>query len=1237
SMRFRSGRIAKYSPEALRLRTPTARINVRGTLFIVNLESPDAAGGTMVKAGDDPARGGASGGVGSAPCPTKGPKADTGLSSARKQADARMKEGLPHCAWPYLQHLLAKRPQEARLLAQSASVAEMVQRFDEALKLHRMGATVGFKGHDSESARYHNGRITELLEAQSQSPSAQSTAQTEAVKRHPAQAMKAGTAEAVKPDPAQAMTAAADKPFKIGSPERLHARLQTLRTQAESGRAGDALTRIEPLCHAVAAGYGPHHEENAACLAVWGAIALDARKLGQAQRRLTQAAALQQVLLEPHQAARITTTLDQARLHRLSGDFPKALARLKGLIPPPKTLGSRRESVHHAALDERGRLHLAMGRYAEAEQDLRRVMAFESAQHGADSANAITAREALGSTLAKLERFSEAAQLLDQALGQSKTRFGALHPVTLALVNNLGAIYENQGLYQKAEPLFRHAVKSARTQLGEKHPTTLAALQNLALLMESQGRFDQALHHHGQSIGMAADIHGQHHPTTLAMENNLAYLHLLKGDHAKAAERFEVLAAKLGKHLGEGHPTTLKAINNLGRALHGQKRYKAAETHLQSALKLRRRHLGPKHRDVVRSLIDLGALHHDQARHDSAGDHFTKAIKLGEATLGPGHPYIFEALNGLASVREAQRDHHGALDLRLKGFHRRNDFLRDMLWVTGENARHGYIQRHKGEQDALLSLLGRFPDAQRAGEAALAVGVARKGLLLHVTATQKAAQRQHDDPKLADLTQRLHKTKKRLTARTLAGRALGETHPQHLAQLAGLEEEIDDLQMQLGRYGGALGRMRSASVPKLVEQLPEGAVLVDYLFYRDRQEGEKQLLAGVVRKQGGKVRYTMRHLGAANVITQEVRDLREMILDGEADLEEVVEAGQAVYNRIWAPLEPLAAAHQTLPIFVAPDGVLNLLPFTALVDGDERYLVESRTLRMLTSSRDMIHRRSKTVPGTSLIIAGPDYESQKGTEIITAMKNSPERAEPVRLGMQMAQRGMRGLRFDPLPGARMEGELVVKRMTASRKKPRLIHSQQAEEKHLQGLEHAPEILHVATHGFYLQADESLKKRLLKAQSRGADGHTPPPPGDNPLIRSGLVFAGVNKTAPFLGQIDTANDGILTAMEAVSLPLDGTRLVVLSACETGLGEVRDGEGVYGLRRAFQEAGAKAVIASLWEVSDAGTMALMDGLFKRMMKGVPVHEALRESQLALIKSRRWSSPYIWSAFLLAESGP
>ncbi len=238
------------------------------------------------------------------------------------------------------------------------------------------------------------------------------------------------------------------------------------------------------------------------------------------------------------------------------------------------------------------------------------------------------------------------------------------------------------------------------------------------------------------------------------------------------------------------------------------------------------------------------------------------------------------------------------------------------------------------------------------------------------------------------------------------------------------------------------------------------------------------------------------------------------------------------------------------------------------------------------------------------------------------------RSTAILASLRAASVGLRGLKFSPLPGAELEGRLVSSQVDETGAPNEMYTRSDAQERVLVGFESAPRVVHLATHGFFLKADEELRARLKKAE-RSMDVVAPPP---GALLRAGLAFAGVNTNAPFLGEIDTRNDGVLTALEVLSLNLTGTRLAVLSACETGLGEVHEGEGIYGLRRSFQQAGVEQVVASLWEVSDAGTQRLMAEMYSRLAEGLGPREALRDAQRELMEDPRWGYPYVWAAFTI-----
>jgi CHAT domain-containing protein len=286
------------------------------------------------------------------------------------------------------------------------------------------------------------------------------------------------------------------------------------------------------------------------------------------------------------------------------------------------------------------------------------------------------------------------------------------------------------------------------------------------------------------------------------------------------------------------------------------------------------------------------------------------------------------------------------------------------------------------------------------------------------------------------------------------------------------------------------------------------------------------------------------------------------------------------------------------------------VPFAALTNENGEYVAQRFELTYLTSGRDLLSLSAPAPARSSPVVtADPDYgQSTSGPPSNLASYRSSDLDRS-------------GLVFTPLAGTADEAKALQGLLKLNAQE--VLTGANATEEKLKGL-HGPRILHVATHGFFL-SDQQVTAAALRPVSFSVE--TPPLPlGENPLLRSGLALAGAN--ARRSGESD---DGILTAAEAAQLDLRGTQLVVLSACETGLGQVEEGEGVYGLRRALVLAGAQAQLVSLWKVADAQTQALMVDYYKRLLKGEGRSAALREAQQAMIANPATQHPYYWAAFV------
>ncbi|MEO5340897.1 MAG: CHAT domain-containing protein [Magnetococcus sp. MYC-9] len=999
--------------------------------------------------------------------------------------------------------------------------------------------------------------------------------------------------------------------------------IRNLRNTSQYKEA-DAL--LKPLCEAEEQVMGPYHGESVDCQAQMASLKTLQGDHEGAAALYQKILAIQEASLAADNPLLLTTRTQQAELFRHQGEYARAREILQGVLAKV----AKEDPLLLEAKNILAKVYEDQGEFAQAETLTGEVLQTEKATLGENHPNTLTTMNNLAGIYRRQSRLTEAEGLYKKSLERYRKIFGEDHLGTVSIMNNLGLVYETMGLYDEAELLLRAGLEISRKVLGEHHVSTLANMNNLAMLHESQGNFEQAEPHYLNAIESASWQFGADHPDTMAFVNNLAYLYLMQGAYPKARPLFEKVVASWGKSLGEKNSKTMKSINNLARVLARLGLHKEAEPLFDKALQLRRTVLGENHMDTLRSMHDLGVLYGDMKRLPEAEKLLRDTLQRAEKTLGDQHPYTFETVNSLARVLREQKKQTDAFQLLKTGFNRRSSFLSRMLWATGDNAREGYVRLHRPELDAYLSMLVQSESAAVAGREVLDVGLQRKGQLLKITSEIQQIVQMGKDARLKQMSDTLTATRKKLASLTLSG-PTEETKDNHMQFIHELEKQVDSLQMQLGQ---ASRRFRESvsqvTVEQLAEALPKDAVLVDFLAFADGEK--KKLLAGVLRKEGGKPVYTLVSYPDLKKLQDEIVRYRGAIQEEGLEEEELHKIGKEVYELIWGPL--VASIGPRKVVYLVPDDMLNILPFNALMDGKGEYLLKSLDLHILSTSRDLLPDKVDVAKGEFLIMAGPNYTSTKVVDADVLTKVAGKRSAG---GAQDAMRGfsgggLRGLKFDPLPGAEKEGKLISETSKAKKETNTIFTEDAAQEQVVQSLSQPPRMLHIATHGFFLKADENLKKRLLSLQ-RGSDVHLPPP-GDNPMLRAGLAFAGINGSAPFLGEIPTENDGVLTALEVLGLNLTGTRLAVLSACETGLGEIHEGEGVYGLRRAFQEAGVKTVISSLWEVSDAGTQALMTGLYGRLAEGKSVHDALLESQRAMLASKEWNYPYIWSAFMMVE---
>jgi len=584
--------------------------------------------------------------------------------------------------------------------------------------------------------------------------------------------------------------------------------------------------------------------------------------------------------------------------------------------------------------------------------------------------------------------------------------------------------------------------------------------------------------------------------------------------------------------------------------------------------------------------------------------HF-RALRMWERTVGP---YGRETLLVVGNIA---RTYAGMGDIdRALVFQRRADAILESemgLYVAlgSERQKLAFVRAEAERTDRTISLhLRQAPENPDAAALAALILLQRKGRVQDAMTDLFAAMRRRaGSPGDRDLMDQLRETTASLARIALSGP--GETARDVSVTFAQLESRKEQLEATLSERNAEFRTTTHAvSLEAVKAQIPGDAVLLEFTVFRpfdpgaERNEdayGPPHYAAYVIPKHG---HVTGVDLGAAEDIDAAIARMRDALRDpGNGAIKA---RARAVDERIVQPLR--TALNGATRLLVSPDGGLNLVPFEALVDEHGRYLIERYATTYLTSGRDLLRMQiPRGAPSRPVIVADPLFGEPTAATAADPRRSTRDTRRSITGGSEAST-----LYFAPLTGTALEGRAIKSLFPDAS----LFTGRRASKATLERVA-GPRILHIASHGFFLE-DET------RSDARGALAQ-------NPLLRSGLALAGAN--LPAVGD----GNGILTALEAASLNLWGTSLVTLSACDTGVGQIQNGEGVYGLRRAFMLAGSEALVMSLWPVTDAIARDTMVAYYARLRAGGGRGDALRQAKLAIMKRAASQHPYYWSGFI------
>ncbi len=917
-----------------------------------------------------------------------------------------------------------------------------------------------------------------------------------------------------------------------------------------------------------------------------------------------------------------------------------------------KLLGA--DNPHTADTEEfLGILDLKDGKVEESLALLRGVLGKREKAHGKRHADVGYACGVLGVIHYHRGEVTESRRYLDRAVLLLAGKLGASHPDAASTRGDLAVVLRQQGDYASARVILEQSYETLLKALGTKHFQTRTAGNNLAVLRVELGDYAGAARYFNEVLESDASDYDKEKALL-----NLAAVTRLQGDVKSAIQLYQKPLAK--------NPNDPHLLNLVGACYRDLGELGEAEKHLKQALDIR---LKGTHADrqptVAFTMTSLGLLYQAQGKHAEAAKHFAAARDIYRKQQGPISRQGAELSAMLGQARLQSGDLPGAKQALLEALDVKDRWSRDQLPMLAEADALRFLASVT-ELDPLLATLKHLGE-DVTPETFTALWKARGLATRALTARRQASA---DTPEAQSALLRLHAARKRLAEFLSAredpskARVLVEpgdykdpkdvpsyetTRAKFEQKIVELNEEKERCERELaGLSAGFLREQKrfAATPADLVGLLPADVAVVEFVRLKSwtkLADGSYQPGAGaryeafLLRVVAGKLELHRVDLGPADAIDSAVADWREMFAQAgkqprgarRVDLPplrdpKLAPPDQFLRQHVWEPVARKLPGIKTA--VVIPDGALARLPFAALPGAKPgTFLLEEFAIVNASFGQQVLATLTQTLPAgkQTLLVGGVTYDD--ATPQVSAGHRGAE--------------GVTRKGWGFLPGAEREIEEIAK----LRKDVRQLTGKSADKAGFAQALPGGRYVHIATHGFFADPDarSALTSALPPASYvEGVGLAMPKTPavlpalvGRNPLVLTGLVLAGANQ----------GSGGLLTGEEIVDLPLGDAELVVLSACETGLGTTAGGEGIFGLQRAFHLAGARTTIASLWQVDDDATQALMVEVYRNLwQRGLTKAEALRQAQIAALHGKLHQppgngggalSPYFWAAFVMS----
>ena len=812
-------------------------------------------------------------------------------------------------------------------------------------------------------------------------------------------------------------------------------------------------------------------------------------------------------------------------------------------------------------------------------------------------------------------------------------------PEAVLNMTNLGLLYQTIGKYTLAEQFSKDALSKFKHINGDTVGYA-ATLNNLGVLYKIEGKYTDAEKYLIDARDYIADNSGENNIEYAIVTNNLAMLYQLVNKTDKA-ENLMLKSLSIAKnHTKEKSSTYVRLKVNLALLYQAEGKYLQAEKIYLEAIELKKKRLGTKHPDYATLLRNLAALYMDMQKYSEVEPLLTEARDIYRDKFSTDNPQYAKTIYELARYYQAIGNFDQAEGLFIDALETQKKLLDEHnpdIAQTQEYLAINYWQKNQPSEaleaykqalDQYIYQINTYFEAMSEAEKTQFWNKIHPKFIRFYNF---AAQFHSQIPEIATVVYNYHIQTKALllnSSRKIKNRILNSNNQELIAKYTEWQdiknytaklfsltnEELEDRNINLDSLIDRTDQLeKEISTMSADFKTANENKIIDLTTIENKLESNEAAIE-VIRVDKYKYQIKTDSCFYIAVIAKKNSKNPDFVVFHEGNKMEDVYIKQyhkaittgkdmdKFYEYFWQSIDEKLLNEQKL--FVSLDGIYNQLNINTFKKPNGNYIIDEKMIYNLTNTRDVVGIKEAITGKTSVyakdavVFGFPDY-----------LLDLPKSYSTV----------------PPLPGTKTEVENIISILKSKNWKVASFLGKEANEANLKSLDN-PYVLHIATHGYFIEtggiADENSRSFGVEPQRAL----------NNPLLRSGLLFAGADKTILNLDDDDNTekDDGILNAFEAIVLKLDKTQLVILSACQTGLGEIKTGEGVYGLQRAFQIAGAKTIITSLWKVSDEGTQDLMSAFYKKWLKTGDEYQAFREAQLYI--KEKYKYPYYWGAFVL-----